>query len=229
MKHALFKRAPFDIAPKAPRYTAAAWRILAAGLLVLLACAWPLARSLQELQRAQGERSRAQSELQAQASAQRAVRARLDDPVVLEKVKIQQRLQQMVRMSWFGLFDALETAAHEVRGGVSILSLIPSNAQAEATQIRITAVAVNAPLMLEYLRVLRRDPRIVAVELSSQQADDNAAPGAIRMQLNISWNPQALVPPPAMPTEKPKDQGLVAATSTAREPVAKVTVSKETP
>lgn len=229
MKLRRFKPTPFDIAPEAPRYTAAAWRTLVAGLLVLLACAWPLARSLQELQRARGERSRAQSELQAQASAQRAARARLDDPVVVEKIKTQQRLQQMVRMSWFGLFDALETAAQEVRGGVSILSLIPSNTQAEAMQIRLTAVAVNAPLMLEYLRVLKKDPRIIAVELSSQQADDNAAPGVIRMQLNISWNPQALAPPPTMPTEKPKDQGLVAATSVAREPVAKVMVNRGTP
>lgn len=229
MNRLRFKHAPFDIAPRAPRYTATAWRTLVAGVLVLLVCAWPLARSLQKLQRAQEALTQVRAERQVQANTQRTAQARLGDPMMVEKIKAQQRLQQMVRMSWFGLFDALEAAAQEVRGGVSILSLVPSQTQADATQVRLTAVAANVPLMLEYIRVLRKDPRILAAELSSQQADDNVGPGVIRMQLNVLWNPQAVMQQPPAPMKELMDHGLVAGTSVARDPVAKVTVNKGVP
>lgn len=229
MKKLRFEHTPFDIAPQAPRYTAAAWRILGAGVFVLLACVWPLASSLQELQRAQDVHSLVRAEYQAQVNAQRAAQARLSEPMMVETIKAQHRLQQMVRMTWFGLFDALEAAALEVYGGVSILSLVPSQGEAEATQVSLTAVAANAPIMLEYIRVLRKDSRILAVELNSQQADDNVGPGVIRLQLNVLWNPQAVRHPPSALQEKSIDHSQVTGTSMARDPVAKVIVNKEAP
>lgn len=229
MKQFRFKHTPFDVAPQAPRYTATAWRTFGIGVLVLLVCAWPLARSLQELQRAQVAQTLVHAERQAQANAQGTAQARLSDPMMVEKIKAQQRLQQMVRMSWFGLFDALETAAQEVRGGVSILSLVPSQGQADATQVRLTAVAANAPLMLEYMRVLRKDPRILAAELKSQQADDNVGPGVIRLQLNVLWNPQAVTQPQPSSQDKPANHGMVAGATVVRDPVARVVVNKGAP
>lgn len=229
MKRFHFRNAPFDIAPRAQRYTATAWRIFGIGLLFLVACAGLLAYTLQELQSARTAQTSARTEHQVLADAQRAAQARQNDPLVLEKVKAQHRLQQMIRMSWFGLFDALETAARDVRGGVSLLSLVPSPAQTDATQVRLTAVAANTPVMLKYLRLLRKDPRILSAELNSQQPDENVGPGVIRMQLTVLWNPQALLQAPATPENKTIDRGLVANATTIREPVAKVVVSKEVP
>lgn len=229
MKRFRFRNAPFDIAPRAQRFTTAAWRVFGIGLLFLLACTWLLVRTLQELQGAQAAQTSARAEHQTLAEAQRAAQARLSDPVVMGKVKAQQRLQQMIRMSWFGLFDALEAAARDVRGGVSLLSLVPSQAQAEATQVRLTAVAANAPIMLEYLRLLRRDPRILSAELNSQQPDDNVGPGVIRMQITVLWNPQALLQAPPAPGSLAIDRGRGAETTMGREPVARVVVGKGAP
>lgn len=229
MRRLRFRDRPFDIAPRARRYTALAWRIFGLGLLFLLACMWLLVRSLQDLHGAQAAQTSMRAERRALADAQHMAQARLSDPVVMERVKTQQRLQQMIRMSWFGLFDALEAAAQEVRGGVSILSLVPSQAQTETTQVRLTAVAANAPIMLAYLRVLRKDPRILSAELGSQQPDDNVGPGVIRMQLTVVWNPRTFTQAPPLPEVRSVDQGLVAGTAVGREPVAKVVVNKEAP
>jgi hypothetical protein len=228
MKPLRFRHSPFDIAPGARRYTRTAWRVFAAGLLFLLACVWLLLHAKQELRNAQAAQTDVQAERQAFAAAQRLEQTRLNDPAVMAKTKAQQSLQQMIRMSWFGLFDALETAARDVRGGVSLLSLVPSQAQTEATQVRLTAVAASAPVMLEYLRILRKDPRILSAELNSQQPDENVGPGVIRMQLTVLWNPQALAPAQPAPDVRPTAPGLVADAAIRRDPVARVVVDKGT-
>lgn len=229
MKPLHFRNTPFDIAPGARRYTATAWRIFGIGLFFLVVCAGILAYALKELQDARTAQISERTERQVLADAQRVAQARQNDPLVLEKIKAQQRLQQMIRMSWFGLFDALETAARDVRGGVSLLSLVPSPAQASATQVRLTAVAANTPVMLAYLRLLRKDPRILSAELNSQQPDENVGPGVIRMQLTVLWDPQGQLYAPAAPDNKSNDRGLVANAAVVRDPVAKVVVNKETP
>lgn len=227
MKRFHFRNAPFDIAPGAQRYTTTAWRIFGFGLLSLVTCAGLLVYTLQELQSARAAQTSVRAERQVLADAQRAAQARQNDPLVLEKVKAQQRLQQMIRMSWFGLFDALETAARNVRGGVSLLSLVPSPTQAESIQVRLTAVAANTPVMLEYLRLLRKDARILSAELNSQQPDENVGPGVVHMQLTVLWNPQAQLQNSVTPDNKTIDHGLVANATVKRDPVAKVVVSKE--
>lgn len=229
MSRTRFRAPSFDIAPQAPRYTAAAWKTLGAGVLFLLVCSWPLVYSFQELKRLEHTQDQTMAQRRLQAETERAELARMQDPVTVEKVKAQQRIQQMVRMSWFGLFDALESAAQEVHGGVSLLSLTPTQAQTGQTQVRLTAVAANASLVVEYLRALRRDPRIVAAELSSQQADDNLGPGVIRVQLNVLWNPQAMPPQPktTLPTSA-EAPGLVADSNLVRPPVARAVVKEAT-
>ncbi len=228
MKRFHFRNAPFDIAPGAQRYTPAAWRVFGIGALFLLICSGLLGYTLQKLQSARTAQTNVRAEQQALAGAQRAALASQSDPRTVEKVKAQQRLQQMIRMSWFGLFDALETAARDVRGGVSLLSLVPSQGQADATQVSLTAVATNTPVMLEYLRLLRKDPRILSAELHSQQPDVNVGPGVIRIQFTVLWNPQALLQAPLLPANKTLDRGLVANATVMRDPVAKVVVGKET-
>lgn len=224
-----FRHSPFDIAPRAQRYTRVAWGVLGAGLLFMLACASLLMHARQDLRNAQAAQTDAQAERRAFAATQRLAQARLNDPIVLEKTKAQQQLQQMIRMSWFGLLDALETAARDVRGGVSLLSLVPSQAHVEATQVRLTAVAASAPVMIEYLRILRKDPRILSAELNSQQPDENVGPDVIRMQLTVLWNPQAVASAQSVPDARPTERGLVADSALQAEPVARVVVNKGAP
>lgn len=185
-------RDALNIAPHAPRHTVAGWLTLSIGLLAAGVGAWLLAMGMLSLQRAHEMQERVALGLRAQAQSQRAARQRQTEPAVLAQLKAQQRVQQVLRTSWAGLFDALESAAYVVRGGVSILSLMPSKSQGESTQVNLTALAANAPIMLEYLRALRHDHHLQRVELASQQPDDNAGPGVIRFRLSVEWNAQEI-------------------------------------
>lgn len=219
-----FKRSALDIAPKAQRYTPGAWRFLAVCAFFFALCTVPLVFNWQRLQHVISGRNAMQEELLAQTVASRSAAARQAEPATVQRVKAQERLQQMIRMSWFGLFDALETAAQDVRGGVSLLSLTPAATQGDSTQVRLTAIAASAPLMLQYIRGLRRDPRIVSVEITSHQPDDQAGPGVLRTQLVVVWDAHKQGPlKQATDPVQQQEPGLVASSAT-RAPVARVVV-----
>jgi hypothetical protein len=188
----MFLRDPFDIAPHASRHTRASWMTLVLGLVSALVCASLLGRSLQSLQRAE-QASRKDRELaQAQAEAEAVARHRRADPTALERGRAQRRLQQVLRMSWSGLFDALESAGQHVDGGVSIISLAPVAAQGHVAEVTLTALAVSEQVMLQYIRTLQKDPHVREVRLSTQQPAVNGAVPVIRFQFSMWW--QALPP-----------------------------------
>jgi hypothetical protein len=209
MKGWTFKRSPLDIAPGAKRYTASAWRIFGAGLVALLLGLLAMAQSVLEAHRLHEEERQRQSHREAEHEIRTAAMAQRKDADLASsslQIKAHQLLQHRSHMSWFGLFDALETAAHEVRGGVSLLSLTPSAGSSDSAQVRLSAVAVNAQVMLKYLKALRKDPRILSVELHSQQLDDQIAAGALRMQLSVRWYLTAVDSlPSTRPTASPSE------------------------
>lgn len=186
-----FHRDPLDIAPHASRYRLAAWAVLAVGLLVASGGAWPLFNSVQAWQHARDTARGAQAALRAQAEAQRKARLRPSDAVALERARAQQALQQSMQRSWAGLLDALEVAAHQVRGGVSISALVPAASQLGAVQVNITALAANTRVMLRYIELLQQDRRVRAVELTQQQPDERSGPEVIRFQVQVGWDPSA--------------------------------------
>jgi hypothetical protein len=189
----MFVRDPFDIAPKAPRQTQASWVTLAAGLLFVALCAWPLVRSMQAMKQAEAASQGARAALNARADSQRTARQRQNDPAFLEQVKAQQKLQQILRMSWSGLFDALESAAQEVRGGAVILSLVPVKTQADAAQVGITALAVSPQIMIDYIGALQKNPHVRQVELTMQQPTVKAGAHVVRFQASVLWDPRSKV------------------------------------
>lgn len=191
----LFFGDPFDIAPQARRPTQASWVVLAGGLLFAGLCAWPLTKSLQAMKQIETAQRSASAELKNQAEGQRAARLRQNDPAVLERVRAQQKLQQILRMSWSGLLDALEIAAYQVDGGVSILALVPSKTQGNAAQVGITALAANPAIMLKYIGSLQQERHVRQVELTAQQPEDKVGPQVIRFQLAVLWEPGATVAP----------------------------------
>ena len=190
----MFVRDPFDIAPNASRHTRAGWLALAMGLLFALFCGSMLERSLRAAKQAEESTRKQREALQAQAESTAAARRNQADPAAVERARAQQKLQHILRMSWSGLFDALESAGGQVDGGAAVVSLAPAKTQADAAEVAITAVAVSHQLMLDYVRALQQHPHVSQVQLVTQQPAMNAGAPVVRFQLSILWDPRGQTP-----------------------------------
>lgn len=187
----MFTQDPFDIAPAAPRYTRASWLVLAIGMVFAGLCTWPLVLGVQASEHARESTREARQLHLARAEKAAAFRLTQGDRAVLDKVKAQQTLQRVLRMSWSALFDAIESAGQAVDGGAVILSLVPVKAHDVAAQVDITAMAVSTRTMVDYIRALERDSRVSEVQLSTQQPALSAGTEVVRFQLSMMWNPHA--------------------------------------
>jgi Tfp pilus assembly protein PilN len=184
----MFVRDPFDLAPGSSRHTRTSWLTLAICVVFALLCAALLERSVETLNRVK-ESNRAQRLLlDALAQKEAVARAKQSSPAILERIKAQQKLQNMLRLSWSGLFDSLESAGQQVDGRVAILSLAPSRTQAQGAEIGLTAVAVSTGAMIDYISALQRELHIKDVQLTTQQPAQNAGAEGVRFQVSVLWN-----------------------------------------
>ena len=199
----LFSRDPFDLAPRAGRHPPAAWLALAAGLAFAAICAVPLATALDARTRAEREGIDRALASRRRNDAEAAARLAQTDPVALERVKAQRVLQNQLRLSWTGLFDALEAASGAANGGATVLSLAPAASRDDAAEIAITAMATSVPVMLTYVRALQAGEQIREVRLSAQQPASSAGAATVRFQLSLLW----------VPVDRPADAANAAAAS----------------
>lgn len=188
----------FNVAPNAPRNTPTSWLVLAVGVTFLCASVYPLTASLQAFNTATAISKKAAIALKRQVLERKRAQQEQASPAAQDREKVQNQLRDAARMSWDGLFDALEHAAKEVHAGVSLLALVPGQIHPESTQLTITALAANAPVLLAYIETLKQDAHIQQVEMSTQQPEDKVGPSVIRFQLKVSWNPRIQVPRPAI-------------------------------
>lgn len=197
----MFVRDPFDVAPGATRHTRVAWLTLAVGLVFMLACGALLERNLNAVRHAE-DAGRTQRDL-ARASAEKeiAARQRSSDPAAVERMRAQQRLQNILRMSWSGLFDALESAGRQVDGGAVILALAPARTQADAAEVGLTGLAVSHQVVVDYIRALETSPGVRQVQLATQQPALSSGVQVVRFQLSFLWDPR--VRPQPQPAVRP--------------------------
>jgi Tfp pilus assembly protein PilN len=180
----MFIRDPFDFAPGSSRHTRVSWLTLAVGLAFACFCAMMLAQNFQALKQAEGDARKQQALLNAKAVSDAASKR---DPAGAQRMKAQRHLQDMLRMSWSGLFDALESSAQKVDGGVAVLALTPTRIQSDAAEVGLTALALSDQVMLDYLRALQASPQLREVKLSAQQPVVNGGVPVVRFQLAITW------------------------------------------
>ncbi|MDB5870674.1 MAG: hypothetical protein JWQ07_116 [Ramlibacter sp.] len=185
----MFVTDPFDIAPAASRHTGAAWAALAAGVMFALLCAWVLANGLHGFTRARDSTSDARRLVRESTEKEASLRLRQNDPAVLRQLRAQRELQQALRLSWSGLFDALESAGEEVGSRATVVSLTPSRMQADAAEVGITGLAVSDQAMLDFLRALQSQPRVREARLASQQMATQGGVEVIRFQIVLVWSP----------------------------------------
>lgn len=185
----MFLADPFDIAPGARRHPPAAWVALAIGLLFAAACAVPFVTTLQSISRAEQYRAGTRDLLKARADAEAAARLARSEPLALARIKAQQALQDHLRMSWTGLFDALELASGEAKGEATVLTLAPIATRGDAAEISITAMATSVPVMLAYVRSLQASEHVREVQLSSQQPATMGGAATVKFQLTLLWVP----------------------------------------
>lgn len=184
----LFVRDPFDIAPLARRYTAASWVLLAMGMLAAGVSLWQLTVNAMAFTKAGNAYQASTQALKDSGDRQRQDRLRQSGQASLASVDSHDQRQDWSDTAWAGVFEALEIAALNVRGGVSITTLVPSKVEVGSLQIEITALAVNPDIMLKYLAVLKRDARFRQVEIAAQQSDEKQGGEVVRFQFNLRWD-----------------------------------------
>jgi hypothetical protein len=150
-----------------------------------------LQRSLHAVQQA---RQAIASQLEARLAQERreaAAREVAKDPAALERLRAQQQLQRNLRMSWSGLFDALEGAARNVQGRATVTALAPARADADLAQVNITGVALTNDVLLEYVEALQDQPHVKDVTLTSHEPAQNSGTAVVRFHLLLVWQPAA--------------------------------------
>lgn len=182
-----------NVAPGAARHLPLVWMLLAASATVLGLSLYPLWHELGLLNQVKAQQAALTLSMRKDAVAQRKQLADQGSSDALERDKIKAQLQESVHMSWDGIFDALEVAADTVHAGVSILSLAPARVHGTATQLNISALAANVPIMLAYIEALKRDPRVSQAEIITQQPDEKVGPAVIRFRLSVTLNPKITV------------------------------------
>lgn len=189
----------FNVAHTSRRHPPLAWVLLGGSALLCLLSLYPLHRSLQALDEVGAQQREFNKASKSQTDTLRKQKLQNTSLPALERDKAQRQLQDFVHMSWDGIFDALEVATDAVRSGVSIVALVPSKVQPNSIELTITALASNTPIMLAYLKALKSDPRVLHVELATQQPDDKSGPGVMRFQFTVVCNPKISVAHAARP------------------------------
>jgi len=191
--------AALNTARHRPRRAPWVWILLAASTVICAASAytlWLTSHQWREVNaRTQAQRAEQQlrdAELRKQQLERRSAGS-------LDRERDLRRIKEMAGLSWEGLFEAIEIAANRVRGGVSLVSMVPSTVKASSGQVHIAALAANPGVMLFYIDELKKDHRITRVELSQQQPEEKPATGVVRFQLEVRWDPSIELPPSKKP------------------------------
>jgi len=175
---------PFNVAPHAKRHTRAAWVLLILSLVVALAASAALARSWRRFASAAEDLASTQRTLRAQARKEAADAAESTRKPTGE-VRARLELQQVLNVSWSGLFEVLEGATKVVDGRVTVSALAPVRLRPDGAELGITALAVNSDAMLQYLQAMQTDLRVKQVQLVAQQGATANGAAVLRFQATL--------------------------------------------
>lgn len=152
--------------------------------------------------------------LQTQVQDLSTEQARLDMIAVKQKAalrsapakalaKAEQDLQSLSGVNWDAVLDALEMAAADVHGGVTILSLGTTRAQMENVELNVTALANSSQSMLAYVQHLNEEAIAVNVDITHQQPDSQVAAQGYKFQMVAIFNPSRATSHPERPLPLP--------------------------
>jgi hypothetical protein len=163
------------------------------GVAALLACMFPLRNAWVAHEDAKERLASINALIKKRQAQVRREKLEEESPETTLRQQSRSAASELVRFSWEGFFDVLEISAKAVNGGVSIVAMTPSKVATGQAQVNLTALASNVPIMLSYLDNLRDDPRMMEVELLTQQPDDKTGPNVIRFQANLVWSPEIYI------------------------------------
>jgi Tfp pilus assembly protein PilN len=98
-----------------------------------------------------------------------------------EEMKIAESIAQRLTLPWADLFDALESSSNNA---VALLALEPDLSK---RVLRITAEAKNKTDMLEYVRRLSEDRRLINVHLMDHQLQAQTPGEPVRFSIQAAW------------------------------------------
>lgn len=190
------KSTQLNFAPKAKRHPPLTWVILGASAIVCALCSYPLYYENELLAVVKSRQAQMLVTIKKDMKALRLQEAEQSKVDASNREKAIAQLQELGVMSWDGIFDSLERATDVVHSGVSILSLAPVKVGGDSAHLNVTALAANMPILLAYLEAMKKDPRVVQIELTSQQPDEKSGPSVIRFHANVLLNPKIVVSRP---------------------------------
>jgi|SRR6476620_3826496 Tfp pilus assembly protein PilN len=107
--------------------------------------------------------------------------AERDNKRTAEDLKLADSIAERLTIPWSNLFDALETSS---TSAVALLALEPDVSK---RLLRITAEAKDKNDMLDYVRRLSDDPRLVNVHLMDHQLQAQTPGEPVRFSIQASW------------------------------------------
>jgi hypothetical protein len=198
---------PFNVARRGPRRAPLVWLLLIISGVVFAASAYSVWLATYQW-RDVNARMQDQRDAKIRRDADlRKAKLQRNSPLNQDRERDLRRLKELAGLSWEGLFEAIEIAANRVRGGVSLVAMVPSTVKTSMGQVRISALAANSGVMLFYIDELKKDPRITRVELSQQQPEDKLATNVVRFQLDVMWDPSIELPASKKPIPLPAAAG----------------------
>lgn len=177
-----------NVATKAPKYPRSSWLTLSFSAVIFLLCAVPLWRAMNELEAAKEKHT--VTAKQYKRNIDQAKKFANESAKPNEAInKALQQVKNQTNISWNGLFEVLEYATKRVSSGVTLVSMVPSNVTPTNAEATLSGIAVDSTLMLGYMSIIKNDPRVTKVELTTSQPDERSGASALRFKLDITWNP----------------------------------------
>ena len=105
----------------------------------------------------------------------------LDSKRYAEEIKLANAVAERLTLPWEDLFQAIEARGSKE---VALLALEPD---VQKKTLRITAEARNKADMLEYVRNLNQDERLMNVHLVDHQIQTQAPGQPVRFSMQASW------------------------------------------
>lgn len=201
--------AALNLAQRRSQWPPVVWLVLVVSALICGASSyllWNASQSWRDI----NARMQEQQQTKARRDAElRKIRLERRLPANIERERDLRHIKELAGLSWEGLFEAVEIVANRVRGGVSLVSMVPSATKLSEGQVHMTALAASSAVMLFYIDELKKDPRIVRVELSQQQPEDKSLAGVVRFQMDVTWDPSIEVPPSKKPVAVATGAGVL--------------------
>jgi hypothetical protein len=109
-------------------------------------------------------------------------------PVPAPRSAAAEELEKSLRVSWAGMFEAIEAAGKKLAGRVAITSLAQADGSQSSSRVRVTGLAFRPDALVQYVGHLQAQPGVRAAALVNAEPVPTSSPPSIRFVLDLAWD-----------------------------------------